>query len=61
MQEKQDDLSEAVLKTSDDTVNIMTIHGSKGLEFPVVFLIDAAKKFNMRSLDKKYILSEKLV
>ncbi len=59
MQEKQDDLSEAVLKTSDDTVNIMTIHGSKGLEFPVVFLIDAAKKFNMRSLDKKYILSEK--
>lgn len=59
MQEKQDDLSEAVLKTSDDTVNIMTIHGSKGLEFPIVFLIDAAKKFNMRSLDKKYILSEK--
>ena len=59
MQSKNDDLAEATLQTSEDTVNIMTIHGSKGLEFPIVFLIDATKKFNQRSLNKKYLLSEK--
>lgn len=31
-----------------DAVRIMTIHRSKGLEFPVVFLVDAAKEFNLR-------------
>jgi ATP-dependent helicase/nuclease subunit A len=31
-----------------DSVHIMTIHKSKGLEFPVVFLADAQKEFNLR-------------
>lgn len=31
-----------------DSVHIMTIHKSKGLEFPVVFLADARKEFNLR-------------
>ncbi|MBR0354359.1 MAG: helicase-exonuclease AddAB subunit AddA [Oscillospiraceae bacterium] len=31
-------------------VQIMTIHGSKGLEFPVVFLCDTAKRFNTEEL-----------
>lgn len=31
---------------SGDAVRIMTIHSSKGLEFPVVFLADLAKNFN---------------
>lgn len=31
-----------------DAVRIMTIHRSKGLEFPVVFLVDAANEFNLR-------------
>ncbi len=31
-----------------DAVRIMTIHKSKGLEFPVVFLSSAGTKFNMR-------------
>lgn len=30
----------------EDLVRVMTIHKSKGLEFPVVFLADTAKKFN---------------
>lgn len=30
----------------DDVVRIMTIHKSKGLEFPVVFLIGCSRKFN---------------
>ena len=32
----------------DSAVQIMTIHKSKGLEFPVVFLSDTAKRFNAR-------------
>ncbi len=31
-----------------DAVSIMTIHRSKGLEFPVVFLCDTAHQFNLR-------------
>lgn len=31
-----------------DTVRIMTIHKSKGLEFPVVFVSGMGKRFNMR-------------
>ena len=31
-----------------DSVHIMTIHKSKGLEFPIVFLADAQKGFNLR-------------
>lgn len=33
---------------SDDNVQIMTIHHSKGLEFPVVFVVGAHKKVNTR-------------
>ena len=35
---------------SDDSVSIMTIHKSKGLEFPVVFVARCAKAFNMKDL-----------
>lgn len=33
-------------------VNVMTIHKSKGLEFPVVFIADTGKKFNLQDLKK---------
>ncbi|KRM12673.1 helicase-exonuclease AddAB subunit AddA [Paucilactobacillus suebicus] len=46
MQKKDKDLAEAPSQTSSNTVSVMTIHGSKGLEFPVVFLIDATHRFN---------------
>ena len=36
------------LGADEDYVRIMSIHKSKGLEFPIVFLADTGKKFNMR-------------
>lgn len=37
-----------IAKQDKATVKIMTIHKSKGLEFPVVFLAGANKRFNLR-------------
>lgn len=39
---------QASLKQETACVKIMTIHKSKGLEFPVVFLAGANKRFNLR-------------
>lgn len=36
----------------DGAVSIMTIHKSKGLEFPVVFVANCGKSFNRKSLEK---------
>lgn len=41
---------------NEDVIRIMSIHKSKGLEFPVVFLCGTAKKFNMRDLNQDPIL-----
>lgn len=35
---------------SDDSVHLMTIHKSKGLEFPVVFIVNANKRFSSSPL-----------
>lgn len=41
------DFGEAgIVDESDDVVRIMTIHASKGLEFPVCFVSGSGKKFN---------------
>ncbi len=37
-----------ILGENEDVVRIMTIHKSKGLEFPVVILCDTSKKYNVR-------------
>lgn len=47
MQEKDKDLASAVAETETEAVSVMTIHGSKGLEFPVVFLMNMDKQFNV--------------
>ncbi len=41
-------------------VRIMTIHKSKGLEFPIVIVANCAKRFNERDLSKPVLLHEKL-
>lgn len=47
LQEQEEDLGEArTLGEGENVVRIMSIHKSKGLEFPIVFLADLGKKFN---------------
>ncbi|MDY3974465.1 MAG: helicase-exonuclease AddAB subunit AddA [Veillonella caviae] len=57
LQEAGKDLGQGTtVSEADDVVRIMTIHKSKGLEFPVVFLMSANKKFNAMDLRKPMIL-----
>ena len=60
MQERNEDLDEANADDNDDAVSVMTIHGSKGLEFPVVFLMDASHGFNQQDTKKSYVLNDRL-
>ncbi|MFD1850033.1 helicase-exonuclease AddAB subunit AddA [Oceanobacillus bengalensis] len=61
MEERGDDLGAArALSEQEDVVRIMTIHKSKGLEFPVVILGAIDKQFNMRDLNEKYLLHKDL-
>ncbi|MBD8067599.1 helicase-exonuclease AddAB subunit AddA [Bacillus sp. PS06] len=61
MQERGDDLGTArALGEQEDVVRMMTIHSSKGLEFPVVFVGGLSKQFNMMDLNKKYLLDKEL-
>ncbi|MBM7617634.1 ATP-dependent helicase/nuclease subunit A [Weissella uvarum] len=41
LQAQDRDLSAADANTSDDTIHLMTIHHSKGLEFPIVFVLNS--------------------
>jgi ATP-dependent helicase/nuclease subunit A len=38
-----------------DCVRIMTIHGSKGLEFPVVYIAGLERIFNVRDLSGDFL------
>lgn len=60
MNKQQRDLPTMKRQDSEDTVKFMTIHKSKGLEFPVVFITDLSKKFNTHDLNQKYILDDQL-
>ncbi|MEG0549993.1 MAG: helicase-exonuclease AddAB subunit AddA [Vagococcus sp.] len=62
MQAKDKDLAEPnELNENEDAVRVMTIHASKGLEFPVVFVLDMTKQFNMTDINNQpYIFDEAL-
>lgn len=61
MRERGDDLGAArALGESEDVVRIMTIHSSKGLEFPVVFVAGLGRQFNMMDIRKSYMLDKEL-
>jgi len=46
----------SVANENDDLVRIMTIHKSKGLEFPVVFVCGLGSKFNLRDASKNFVV-----
>ena len=52
--------SSKIIGESENVVRIMSIHKSKGLEFPVVFLSRADKPFNLRDLNDVILLHSTL-
>ncbi len=52
--------SAKIIGENEDVIRIMSIHKSKGLEFPVVFLSSTGKKFNMQDLNKKVLLHQNI-
>lgn len=61
LQKKGQDLGAAkIIGENDDVVRIMSIHKSKGLEFPVVFICGMGKQFNLRELNDDIILHQEL-
>jgi ATP-dependent helicase/nuclease subunit A len=59
MNERGDDLGAArALSEQEDVVRLMTIHSSKGLEFPVVFVAGLGKQFNFEDLKKSYLMDK---
>lgn len=49
-----------VFSDQDDLVRIMSIHKSKGLQFPVVFLSGMSRRFNTRSLNDAVLVDAEL-
>lgn len=55
------DFGEAsVLGEDEDTVRIMTIHKSKGLEFPIVFVAGLGKKFNKQDSYSRVLIDPEM-
>ncbi|CAB1251134.1 helicase-exonuclease AddAB subunit AddA [Clostridium sp. WLY-B-L2] len=52
--------SAKVLGENEDVVRIMSIHKSKGLEFPIVILSGAGKNFNLIDINRSLLFHDKL-
>lgn len=55
MVEEGQDIKVSMNEESEDAVKIMTIHKSKGLEFPVLYMTGLSNKFNILDLNEKFI------
>ncbi len=62
LKDKSDSSTSAVkvIGENENVVRIMTIHKSKGLEFPIVLLCDTMRKYNMMDLNSSIIMHNKL-
>lgn len=55
--EAQHDLANVAVAPPKDAVELMSIHKSKGLEFPYVFILNTDQKFNKKDTMSEVILS----
>lgn len=55
-----DSQSARLLSENEDVVRVMTMHKSKGLEFPVVFLLALGQQFNFRAHTQPLIMHAQL-
>ena len=53
------DIKLSLNKTDSNSVKIMTIHTSKGLEYPITYFPYLYEKFNTKELNEKFIYSNK--
>ena len=59
LERNQADLEPAkILGDNDNVVRIMSIHKSKGLEFPVVFIGGMGRKFNLKDTQQDFLLDK---
>ena len=59
LKKQNGDLASAkLIGENEDVIRIMSIHKSKGLEFPVVVLCNSHKKFNMQDLNDNILLHQ---
>ncbi len=56
LMERGEKLGQTEETVSADCVAMMTVHKSKGLEFPVVFMPDLTHRFNMRDTQKEVLM-----
>lgn len=56
LKENEVDYGEASAVDAEDAVRIMTIHKSKGLEFPIVLVPGCGKKFNQMDANTRIVL-----
>ena len=52
--------SAKIIGENENVVRIMSIHKSKGLEFPIVFLSGTSKKINMKDINSNLLLHQKI-
>ncbi len=61
LRDEEADLGAApALAASADVVRVMSIHRSKGLEFPVVFVVELGKRFNLRDSQAAILVDRRL-
>ena len=58
---RNNDLGAAkIIGENENVIRIMSIHKSKGLEFPVVFLCSTGKNFNLKDLTAKILIHQEI-
>ena len=61
MMEQSSDVAPAIVASqNDDYVEFMTIHKSKGLEFPIVFVCQTHKQFNTQDSKERFMIDKQL-